>query len=279
VLHLSQRNTPALFGSKVIDELADRVIIAEERRQQLLWGLSTASSETVPVGRAFRLPDGRVGKFGWKAQSASLTDFVQAACANELGLGNPNQPQPLPLNLASYRTPGSDLTQQQCDQITAFCASLPQPMEVEHAGAVARAHVQAGRKLFHSIGCAQCHTPNLGSVTGIYSDLLLHRMGTELVGGGSYNDPVRPVPPDDPSPGNGPHPDEWRTPPLWGVADSAPYLHDGRAATLHDAIVAHGGQGTRAAEKYRRLSGTERQNLLTFLRSLRTPGTQQVAQR
>lgn len=281
VLHLSQRNTPALFGSKLIDEIADRVIVAEERKQQLRWGLRNSNTEAVPVGRAFRLPDGRIGKFGWKAQSASLGDFVQAACANELGLGNPNQAQPVPMVFASYRTPGTDLTQKQCNQITAFCASLPRPVELRHANAAIRAKTDAGKKLFHKIGCAHCHTPNMGSVEGIYSDLLMHRMGRELVGGGSYNDPVLPLPPDEPSPGDGsgPFADEWRTPPLWGVADSAPYLHDGRAPTLHEAIMGHGGQGAAAKVKYAQFSPEERQQLLNFLQSLHAPGTEQVAQR
>jgi len=277
VLHLSQRNTPALFGAKLIDEIPDRVIVAEERRQRLRRPLDNAESENSPVGRAFRLPDGRIGKFGWKAQSATLAEFVEAACANELGLGNPRQAQPAPLTSRDYRAPRADLTQQQCNQITAFCASLAAPIESPKADSVTQA--AAGKKLFHRIGCADCHTPNMGAAVGIYSDLLLHRMGRELVGGGSYNGPVPPPLPDDPSPGNSPLPDEWRTPPLWGVADSAPYLHDGRAATLHDAIVAHEGQGAASAGRYATLSKLERDELLSFLRSLRAPGTTQVAQK
>lgn len=277
VLQLSQRHTPALFGAKIIDEMSDRVIIAEERKQRLRWGDDAGSAES-PVGRAFRVPDGRVGKFGWKAQSTSLSEFVEAACANELGLGNPKQAQPTPLSFASYRAPGADLTQEQCNQITAFCASLSPPIESPNPDSVARA--AAGKKIFHSIGCADCHTPNLGSAVGIYSDLLLHRMGADLVGGGSYYDSAPPVPPllDDSSPSGSPRPEEWRTPPLWGVADSAPYLHDGRAATLHDAIVAHGGQGAVAARKYSLLSQAERDDLQIFLKSLRAPRARPMTQ-
>jgi CxxC motif-containing protein (DUF1111 family) len=93
-------------------------------------------------------------------------------------------------------------------------------------------------------------------------------MGRELVGGGYYGDPT-PLP--DGSPGEGPAPSEWRTPPLWGVADSAPYLHDGRAATLEEAILMHGGQGRRAAERFDGLSPTEQSQLVAFLKSLRAP--------
>lgn len=281
VLHLSQRNTPALFGAHAIDTISERAILAEMRLQQLTWGLTDNQSERLPVGRAFRLPNGRIGKFGWKAQSASLSDFVQAACANELGLGNPNQAQPVPMAFRNYRTSGIDLTQTQCDQITAYCASLPQPLELLHANGKIRADIIAGKKLFHSIGCANCHKPDMGSVTGIYSDLLLHRMGVDLVGGGSYNDPVLPVLPDDPSPGNdgSPLPDEWRTPPLWGVADSAPYMHDGRANTLADAIHMHGGQGGTSAANFAGLSKEDQDRLLAFLNSLKAPTVDSVVRR
>src|SRR6202007_3322893 len=85
--------------------------------------------ETLPVGRALRLSDGRIGHFGWKAQSASLSDFVQAACANELGLGNPGQAQPRPFSRPSYQPVRYDLTLEQCNQITSFVASLPRPIE------------------------------------------------------------------------------------------------------------------------------------------------------
>jgi CxxC motif-containing protein (DUF1111 family) len=270
-VHISQRNTPALFGAKLIDEIPDRTIIAEERRQRLRLGLAPTRSAHLPVGRAMRLADGRVGRFGWKAQSASLSDFVQAACANELGLGNPGQAQPRPLNRPGGAV-GHDLTQQQCDQLTAFIAALPRPEERLPEQPRQRDQVVAGKKLFHTIGCADCHTPDLGSVSGLYSDLLLHRMGSELEGaGGGYNSP----PPSQPvSPGNGLEPDEWRTPPLWGVADSAPYLHDGRAATLVEAIRLHAGQGAAAAGRFDRMGGPAQEQLLAFLRSLRAPAVQ-----
>ena len=75
---VSQRNTPALFGSRLIDSIPDRVIIGEERRQRLRWGMVGPKSEEAPVGRALRLGDGRIGRFGWKAQSSSLATFSSA---------------------------------------------------------------------------------------------------------------------------------------------------------------------------------------------------------
>jgi CxxC motif-containing protein (DUF1111 family) len=261
-IDVSERNTPALFGAKLIDEISERDIIANERKQRLNFGLAPSDNETAPVGRAHRLADGRIGRFGWKAQTPTLAEFVQAACANELGLGNPGHPQPKPLGNPSYHEVGMDLTLDQCNQLTAFVASLPRPREVGPAS-------PHGKQVFADIGCANCHTPNLGSAEGIYSDLLLHRMGQPLQGGGSYGQP----PPEDPNsrPHDGPLADEWRTPPLWGVADSAPYLHDGRANTLQEAIHLHGGQAARAAQRFKSLPPSEQTQLIAFLKTLRAP--------
>ncbi len=64
---------------------------------------------------------------------------------------------------------------------------------------------------------------------------------------------------------------EWRTPPLWGLRDSAPYLHDGRAATVADAVALHGGEGHAAAQAYARLSEDEREQVELFLKTLAAP--------
>lgn len=268
-MHLSQRKTPALFGAKLLDEIPDSVIIANALAQRLKWGISSRHDRTSPAGRALRFADGRVGRFGWKAQSASLAAFVQAACANELGLGNPGQAQPQPLGRPDYQPPGLDLTLAQCDQITEFIRSLPRPVERMPMDPSTLAEAKAGKQLFHRVGCADCHTPDVGAVKGLYSDLLLHSMGQELEAGGGYNDP----PLEDPNLPNktGPRPSEWRTPPLWGVARSAPYLHDGRARTLGAAIRMHGGQGQRSVTQYEALTMDERGRLLTFLKTLDTP--------
>lgn len=265
---LSQRNTPALYGSKWIDEIPDRVILAQEKKQHLQWGLAPASSEEYPVGRALRLPDGRIGKFGWKAQSASLLEFVQAACANELGLGNPAAAQPNPIGRPDYKTFALDLTNEQCQQMTDFLFTLARPVEKAPVNPAARTSAEMGRAHFHQIGCADCHTPNLGSIEGLYSDLLLHRMGLDLEGGGFYYGAPTPA---SSAARQMPMADEWRTPPLWGVADSGPWLHDGRAKTLEEAICTHGGQGFRSVVAFARLTTSQRSQVIEFLKTLRAP--------
>ena len=212
-----RRKTPALFGAGLIDNIPDRDIIANERAQRLKWGLAASTDKTAPVGRVLRMADGRIGRFGWKAQTVSLKEFVRAACANELGLGNPGQAQPQPMSQPNYITSsGFDLTLAQCDQLAEFINSLPRPVERTPQDLDYRLQAKAGKSIFHSIGCADCHTPDVGQVRGLYSDLLLHEMGQELEGeatttiGPSKNRPS--------SPGTGPLPAEWRTPPaLWGV--------------------------------------------------------------
>jgi mono/diheme cytochrome c family protein len=156
----------------------------------------------------------------------------------------------------------------------------------------------AGKAMFASVGCADCHTATLGDVEGIYSDLLLHDMGKEMADEGSYSDdpddgdddPLGPLL----SPGvannrpaksparqsrRGTTRQEWRTPPLWGFRDSGPYLHDGRAQTLEQAVALHGGQGAASAHKFFELSPRERLLVEAFLKSLVALPSTHLAQR
>jgi CxxC motif-containing protein (DUF1111 family) len=262
---VSQVNTPALFGAGLIDALPDRVLIDAAISQRMNWGNGPEQTHS-PVGRVSRLPDGRIGRFGWKGQTARLSNFVQAACANELGLGNPNHPQPKPLGRPDYEPAGLDLTQQQCDQLTAYVAALGRPVERLPFDVKGISDAAEGKQLFSKIGCADCHAPRLGDIEGIYSDLLLHRMGEESAGGAGYRG--HPESPSDPS---GPEPSEWRTPPLWGVSDSAPYMHDGRAKTLDEAIRMHGGQGGQSANRYNGLEASKQGRIVAFLKTLQAP--------
>jgi CxxC motif-containing protein (DUF1111 family) len=269
-IDIGQRNTPALFGASVIDAIPDAAILANERNQRMKLGLSVLNGEQLPAGRAAKLSRERVGKFGWKANIGNLPEFVRVACANELGLGNPLQAQPASLSQPAYRPRGLDLTDQQCDQMTAFIASLPMPREVMPSSAAEAARAVAGKKHFKQIGCINCHTADLAEAQGLYSDLLLHEMGEGLGGGGGgfYGE----VPSADPDfDGGSTSPSEWRTPPLWGVADSAPYLHDGRAATLAEAIKLHAGQAASSVNRFAGLSDVQQEELIAFLNTLRAP--------
>ena len=171
---------------------------------------------------------------------ASLEDFVLTACANELGLEVPGHHQAASPLAPDAKARGLDLTAEECDALVAYVRSLPPPVSLDPSDAQAAAAVAEGRRLFHSVGCASCHTADLGSIRGIYSDLLLHDMGEELSDSGAYyaTESTRSAPR---------RSREWRTPPLWGFRDSAPYLHDGRARNLEQAVALHHGQGAASA--------------------------------
>jgi CxxC motif-containing protein (DUF1111 family) len=279
----SKRNTPPLFGAGLIDAIPDKVLDEVAAEQAKASGDAPRSSgatklgffEMQPVrGRVARLKDGRAGRFGWKASVASLHEFTLQACSSELGLEVPGFARAAPPWKSDYKAPGIDLTREQCDTLTRFVASLPRPGvrpadSTEQAGAIER-----GRQLFTNVGCAVCHRPKLGDVDGIYSDLLLHDMGRELSDSGSYTV----LEPEIASADRSRQPRaanerEWRTPPLWGLRDSAPYLHDGRAATVADAVALHGGEGLTAARAYKGLSKKEREQVDLFLQTLAAPPT------
>jgi mono/diheme cytochrome c family protein len=263
----------ALFGAGWIDRISSRSIT----HSQLSQSLATVAKEfqldfgSVPTGRVRVLADGRIGKFGWKAQFATLEEFVAAACANELGLGTPRTEQVKPLGRPNYPVAAPDLDITQFRALVAFVDTLPRPVEALPDAPAQRAAAVHGKDLFSSIGCAACHVPDIGGVKGVYSDLLLHSIDDKTASGGGSGGYGVELPPDATLPPDLPKPDEWRTPPLWGVADSAPYLHDGSARTLRDAILRHGGDAKAVREAYKRLSHTDQEALVAFLRTLRAP--------
>jgi CxxC motif-containing protein (DUF1111 family) len=129
-----------------------------------------------------------------------------------------------------------------------------------------RAVVERGKTMFGQVGCVACHTPEIGGVEGIYSDFLLHRViDTRNLGSGYAEVPTTPLP------DGHPQPDEWKTPPLWGVADSAPYFHDGGSFTLDAAIRRHQGDAAGVTRAYEALPSADREAIGRFLKSLKAP--------
>ena len=125
-----------------------------------------------------------------------------------------------------------------------------------------------GEQLFNKIGCADCHVPSIGGVEGVYSDFHLYEVEHES----KIKDYVEPnFASEFTLPFEHPRPSEWQTPPLWGVADSAPYFHDGQSPTLEAAIRRHGRDGAYARTNFHELEAEERRAVIQFLRSLRAP--------
>jgi CxxC motif-containing protein (DUF1111 family) len=265
-VHTQSVNSTALFGAGWIDRISGKSIqhqgmrVATARIGQELNG---DFSGAVP-GRVRILPGGRVGKFGWKAQFATLEEFVAAACANELGLGNPRMEQAKPMVKWSYPKVERDLSEGQFRALVSFVDTLPRPIESSPASPTECDEARQGKALFTKVGCAVCHTPDVGGVAGVYSDFMLHRLDDRDKGGYTETPPV-------PLPEELPLPAEWKTPALWGVADSAPYLHDGSCATLEAAILRHHGDASAVTDAYRALPANERAAVVRFLKTLRAP--------
>ena len=246
-----RRNTPALFGVGLLDAVPDEV---------LLEAAAVADPNFPEItGRVAHAADGRIARFGWKGQIADLDTFVATACANELGLDVPTVAQPGPAPF------GYDLDEEELSALTAFVRALPAPGNSGEEAA-------QGERLFHEIGCESCHRRELGGVNGVYSDLLLHDLG-DAGADGAAGYGVRQVVAASDGAATAP---EWRTPPLWGVRDSGPYLHDGRAVTLATAIAVHDGEAAPTRKRYLALSAADQWAVQAFLRTLVAPAAAAV---
>ena len=124
---------------------------------------------------------------------------------------------------------------------------------------------QAGEDLFFQMSCNKCHIPSLESDLGpvdAYTDLLIHDMGPELADGISMGMPQFS------NISLGTTENEFRTQPLWGVRLHGPWLHDGSADTMNDAILMHGGEGQAARDAYEALTPEQQQTVIRFLEAL-----------
>ena len=272
-------NSTALFGAGWIDRMDPKAITQHSLKESFAAIGRELSSDFrgVSPGRYRVLADGRVGKFGWKAQFATLEEFVAAACANEVGLGNPRREQARPMSFKGYPAVKPDLDSRQFDALVAFVDTLDRPEEVAPSGSAVSAEASRGKEVFAQVGCAICHTPDMGGVKGVYSDFLLHSLDDKSRGGDSDYGPD--AVPEFPLPLEHPRLDEWKTPPLWGVADSAPYFHDGGAHNLEVAIRRHKGGAEPVSKAYELLPQTDRDAVIAFLKTLKAPALAKPAGR
>lgn len=227
----SVRNAPQLFGDGAIDNIPDAVILA--------GALPRADG----IHGRPNLVNDRVGRFGWKADTAQLEQFVGEAFRNELGITTAQAPIDLAPRSGTCNgdagAPEADASI--VDSVTAYVAALSAP-----------ASQPGDRAVFDRIGCNECHVPQLGGVP-LYSDLLLHDMGGTLDDGVVQGQATG---------------HDWRTAPLWGVSQRTRFLHDGRAHTLEAAILAHGGEAAAVIDRFRGLSEADGASLLAFLATL-----------
>lgn len=240
------RQTPHLFGLGVIEGITDETIEANADPDDLLTpdGIS---------GRVSWVDGGRLGRFGWKGQVPTLEEFVRDAVTMELGMTVPWVPE---LTFGRVQDtddiPDPEFAMEDAQALVQFLTLLGPPPRQPSAE---DPETLAGEEVFEDLGCSSCHRKLEGAngVVPLYSDLLLHEIlpegtkGIEEAGAG-----VR----------------ELRTPPLWGLATSGPYLHDGSAEGLDEAIAGHYGEGKTSASAFTALNNTEKESLRAFLESL-----------
>ncbi len=214
------------------------------------------------------------GKFGWKANMPNLTNQNSGAALGDMGITTPVRPGE---NCDAAQEACLDKAKAHADEVEMSGAFLNQLNVYTRRLAVPRQRgpnlpeVVRGQERFMEAGCQFCHMPTMETGTDPrgqdlanqtihpFTDLLLHDMGEGLADGR----------PDFLASGS-----EWRTAPLWGigltekVSRVARFLHDGRARTLEEAILWHGGEGEAAKEAFRTMPADARADLISFLNSL-----------
>lgn len=270
---VARRNAPPIFGIGLFQLVSDEEILSRADP-------SDADGDGIS-GRVNVIPteDNAIGRFGYKCQTASIEAFNRGALVNQMGITSDSTefassrdrpeeeslvdelfgvraahaqvavPRDRIVDYDDVRDP--EIRRTELLALVFFQENLAAPRR----GAITEA-VLRGEELFDVIGCTSCHTPSLSTPSGLiypYTDLLLHDMGPDLAddvvmhqGGGS----------------------EFRTQPLWGLCQHAPFLHDGSADTLDEAIRRHGGEATAARDRYEDLDDADRQDLQHFLGSL-----------
>jgi CxxC motif-containing protein (DUF1111 family) len=254
-----------LFGAGLVEAIPDETLRAlEDPNDRNGDGVSGRAGIIVDVESGER----RVGRFGWKAQHATLITFGADAYRNEMGITNDLFPQESAFAITEEQMrlcdPFSDpedirdprSRRRGIDNFASFMRFLAPAGRGDIDD-----QVRAGERVFDAIGCTACHIPALETgpnsnplfhrkTVGLFSDLLLHDVGT---GDGIQQGDAQP--------------NEIRTPALWGLRFRRPLLHDG-TATLEEAILRHAREAEVARRGFERLSDVDRAALFAFLGSL-----------
>jgi CxxC motif-containing protein (DUF1111 family) len=265
---LSLRNAQPLHGMGLLEAVPEEALlaIAQRQRAQGVNGRPNYVRDDVNQRTA-------LGRFGWKANQPSLRQQIAAASLADMGLTSRlyrAQNCPPVQHLCAIQTPGNDpeLVISDWDELELWTRALAVPAQRDTNDA----QVQRGAALFAEARCSVCHVPTLttgasfpgfpraaSQVFHAYTDLLLHDMGEALADG---------------RPDFQAGPRDWRTPPLWGIGlservnGSNALLHDGRARSLTEAILWHGGEAQAAREAFRAMPQPDRAALLRFIESI-----------
>jgi CxxC motif-containing protein (DUF1111 family) len=265
---LSPRLAPPLIGMGLLEKIPESAILsfvdAGDKNQDGISGKANYIHN--PFTNATEL-----GRFGLKANTPSLLVQIATAYQQDMGVTSFVRTDESAAGQSQMSMIHGDVQPELVDSLLNYVNFYVKTLAVPARRNISDPNVQQGATLFSQINCSGCHRPTVQ--TGIdqtlpqisnqrihpYTDLLVHDMGDGLADNR----------PDYLASGR-----EWRTQPLWGVGllekttGTAYFLHDGRARTLEEAILWHDGEAAKAKQQFLQLSKNDRDNLITFLKSL-----------
>ena len=263
---MARRMSIPLFGAGLIEAIPDEALLAlEDPFDRDRDGISGRAAVITDVASGRR----RIGRFGWKAQVATLLTFSGDAYTNEMGITNDLFPHEAYGGISEARMRECDRVndpEDRADPRTGKRAIDNFESFMKFLAPLTRGpitdEVRTGEQVFGALGCSSCHVPMLTTGASasaavnrkpvpLYSDLLLHDIAT---GDGIAQEAAQPG--------------EIRTPALWGLRFRRPLMHDGSAMTPAEALRQHGGEASGAMENYRRSTDQMRRALFAFLDSL-----------
>lgn len=266
----SSLTPPAVTGLGFIDAVPDAALLALADPSDADGdGISGRPNWIVPKKYSTLRPgsisqNGKyIGRFGKKAATYDLLQQTATAYNEDIGISSVYEPT----DTYSGADVDPEVSNQTVLDVVFYLKTLKVPVQRNQYDP----DVISGKQIFTNIGCVKCHTPQLQTgyspIAAVsnktiypYSDFLLHDMGSGLNDGYTEGTAL---------------PQEWRTPPLWGLglsknSQGGQYflLHDGRAKSIEEAILLHGGEGTQSKNNFQQLNAADRAKLLKFLESL-----------
>ncbi|MEX2232973.1 MAG: di-heme oxidoredictase family protein [Cyclobacteriaceae bacterium] len=266
----SKLTPPAITGLGFLDAVSDEDILAWADPDDIDGdGISGVANWVQMKDYVIERPgyieqNGRyVGRFGKKGGAYDLHQQTASAYNEDIGITSTYEP----FDTHSGFAIDPEVSDQTIQNVVFYLKTLKAPVPRNSKST----EIISGSQLFNAIGCAKCHRPQLttgsSSISALenktfypYTDLLLHDMGPSLDDG--YTEGSAKT-------------SEWRTPALWGLglskfSQGGEYflLHDGRARTINDAIILHGGEAEISKNNYQELAETEKRDLIRFLEGL-----------
>ena len=271
----SARIAQPMIGLGLIEHISDQSLLMNE-------DINDTNNDGVSgkVNKVWDIENEKlaIGRFGWKAAQPSVYQQTADAFYHDMGLSNKLYSNPFnctskqvecakAISGNSEEYDDLEVSNDQLDLVTFYSSQLGVPAR----RSINAENVKKGKEIFFALNCNSCHvesftTGDSGSHANLnnqiiypYSDFLLHDMGESLSDGVS----------EFLAQGS-----EWRTPPLWGigltniVSEEYGYLHDGRARTIEEAILWHGGEANEIIQNYKKLKKYEVNQLLSFINSL-----------